>query len=133
MNNKEIKMNDNVLSTGQAAQVCSVTRDTVLKWIKLGKIEALQTPGGHYRVKRKSLKPYASDSRIIQAPKAGDNFAVFCWEYHSQDGKIKLNCRECLVFKSQAQKCFFMAGLDGKAGRTGIHCQDNCHDVEKHL
>ena len=38
------------LTTGQLAELYSVTPDAVLKWIKDGKISAIQTPGGHYRI-----------------------------------------------------------------------------------
>ena len=38
------------LSTGKAAKALSVTPDTVLKWIKSGKLDARRTAGGHYRI-----------------------------------------------------------------------------------
>lgn len=123
-------MPDKVLSTGQAARLCSVTRDTVLKWIKLGKIEAIQTPGGHYRIKGESLKPYTSMSNAPRTPETDEKPVSFCWEYHSQDGEIKHDCRECMVFQSRAQKCFLMAGLGEKTGLAGVHCKDNCYDCE---
>jgi len=39
-------MDQDMVSTGQAAKLCSVTPDTILKWIKNNKIEAVQTAGG---------------------------------------------------------------------------------------
>jgi len=123
-------MPDRVLSTGQAAKLCSVTRDTVLKWIKMGKIDAVQTPGGHYRIKSESLRPYISLETKLPRPKIDDKPVSYCWEYHSKDGELTHNCRRCMVFKSQAQKCFLMAGLGEKAGPAGVHCKDNCYDCE---
>ena len=43
-------------TTGQAARLCSVTPDTVLKWIKAGRIEAQRTAGGHYRISPQELE-----------------------------------------------------------------------------
>ncbi|MFH1726503.1 MAG: helix-turn-helix domain-containing protein [Elusimicrobiota bacterium] len=121
---------ETVLSTGQAAKLCSVTRDTVLKWIKLGKIEAVQTPGGHYRIKRESLAPYISIQGAVQKPTTGAKPVTFCWEYHSGGGDIGHDCRKCMVFQARAQKCFLMAGLGEKGGHAGVHCKDNCYDCE---
>ena len=49
-------MNKEYLTTFQAAQVMSVTPDSILKWIKSGLLNARKTPGGHYRVSRKNLE-----------------------------------------------------------------------------
>ncbi|MBI4677131.1 MAG: excisionase family DNA-binding protein [Elusimicrobia bacterium] len=123
-------MVDDILSTGQAARLCSVTRDTVLKWIKLGKLKAVQTPGGHYRVRRASIRPYISTEPASQDPKRDSKTLSFCWEYHSGGRDLERHCRECIVFKSQAQKCFLMAGLGAQAGHAGVHCKDNCYECE---
>ncbi|MFC1678993.1 excisionase family DNA-binding protein [Elusimicrobiota bacterium] len=126
-------MPDDILSTGQAAKLCSVTRDTVLKWIKLGKIEAIQTAGGHYRIEKDSLKPYMPASVPVataQKPEAADKSVSYCWEYHSQGREVRGDCRECMVFKSQARRCYLMAGLGEKAGHSGVHCKDNCYECE---
>lgn len=37
-------------TTGQIAQHCHVTPETVANWIKAGRLKASTTPGGHYRV-----------------------------------------------------------------------------------
>ena len=47
-----------LLTTGQAAKLCAVTPDTVLKWIKKGRLEATRTAGGHYRVALPDLEPF---------------------------------------------------------------------------
>jgi excisionase family DNA binding protein len=54
-NNKQIR---EFITTGQAASLCSVTPDTVLKWIKAGKIPASRTPGGHYRISRSDVEQF---------------------------------------------------------------------------
>jgi len=38
------------LSTGQIALLAGVDPKTVANWIRAGKVEAKQTPGGHYLV-----------------------------------------------------------------------------------
>lgn len=48
-------MHNDFLTTSQAAKVFHVTRFTVLNWIKVGKLPALTTPGGHHRISRKAL------------------------------------------------------------------------------
>ena len=38
------------LTTGEAAKYCHVSQATIVNWIKLGKLPAYSTPGGHYRI-----------------------------------------------------------------------------------
>jgi two-component system response regulator VicR len=40
-----------LLSSGQIAEHCQVSYETVSNWIKSGKLSAHQTPGGHRRIK----------------------------------------------------------------------------------
>jgi excisionase family DNA binding protein len=42
----------NYITTGEAAAIFDVDSDTVLRWIKSGKIPAIRTLGGHYRINR---------------------------------------------------------------------------------
>jgi len=142
---------ETLLTTGQAARLCAVTRDTVLKWIKSGKVTAVQTAGGHYRVKRSSLIPYATGpvtaatedrfGAAAPAPSAGPgprqvlsgssaSPVSYCWEFHSKDGEPKHDCRECMVFQSQARKCYLLAGLKEEVGPAGSRCRSDCRDCE---
>jgi excisionase family DNA binding protein len=43
--------NGNLLTTGDIARYCGVSRMGVIRWIQQGKIKAHSTPGGHYRVR----------------------------------------------------------------------------------
>ncbi len=43
-------MENQSLTTGQAARYCCVSQATILNWIKKGKLAAYATPGGHYRI-----------------------------------------------------------------------------------
>lgn len=84
-----------ILTTGQAARLCSVTPDTILKWIKSGRLEAHRTAGGHYRIKRRHL----SDLELV--PPRPRNFS-YCWEFYSSDGSIQAKCKNCVVYRTRA-------------------------------
>jgi excisionase family DNA binding protein len=43
------------LTVTQAAEYLNVSNVTFKKYISMGKIKAIKTPGGHYRVSRKEL------------------------------------------------------------------------------
>jgi len=47
-----------LLSTGDVARVCGVTRDGVAHWIRAGKLPAFRTPGGHFRVRDEDLRAF---------------------------------------------------------------------------
>jgi excisionase family DNA binding protein len=121
-----------LISTGQAAKLCSVTPDTILKWIKKSQIVAIQTAGGHYRINRDHLEPFIAEfgKDVSQASPATKSLATYCWEYHSADGQINDNCRQCMVFKSKAEKCYLMAGLGKDGGHSGIFCKNSCYECD---
>jgi excisionase family DNA binding protein len=121
-----------LVSTGQAAKLCSVTPDTILKWIKRNKINAVQTAGGHYRIDKQGIKPFitATETPLKGAKQKASNLISYCWEFHSKDGNINENCRECMVFKSKAEKCYLMAGLGKDAGHSQTFCKNSCYECE---
>ncbi len=43
------------LSLGKVAEYCLVSRATVLRWIKTGKLTAVRLPSGHYRINTSDL------------------------------------------------------------------------------
>ncbi|MGD2105843.1 MAG: excisionase family DNA-binding protein [Anaerolineae bacterium] len=43
------------ITTGKAAEYCSVSQATIVNWIKDGKLNGYTTPGGHYRIQRSDL------------------------------------------------------------------------------
>ena len=45
-------------STSEVADYCSVTPDSVLKWMHSGKLSAFKTPGGRYRVTAEHLRDF---------------------------------------------------------------------------
>jgi len=119
--------NGKLLTTGQAAKLCAVTPDTVLKWIKKGRLSASRTAGGHYRVALPDLEPFmagfgqksAGPTPGLPEPvppppdgTKGEPDEVPCWEFLSDDGEVREACRQCVVYRVKATRCFLMAGLD---------------------
>jgi excisionase family DNA binding protein len=121
------KMNrDRMLSTGQVAQLMSVTSDTVLKWIKSGRLRASRTAGGHYRIAQNDL------DRLIdggyETERAGDGDFLYCWEYYATDGEPGESCLECLVFRTRARRCYEMSDLGREVGYAGAYCTNTCDE-----
>jgi excisionase family DNA binding protein len=54
------------LSVGKIGKYCDVSRATVRRWIKTGKLSAIRLPGGHYRVDVADFKEFLKrhDMRI---------------------------------------------------------------------
>lgn len=122
----------NLLTTGQAAQLCSVTPDTVLKWIKKGWLRGVRTAGGHYRIERQNLEPVLPSSRSGDGPFGPfpdrDPKSLHCWEYLSDHGAIRDECRQCVVYRVRAARCFLMAGLEPDVGHARRFCQTSCEE-----
>jgi excisionase family DNA binding protein len=51
-------MPERLLTTGEIAEYCQVSRVTVFQWIKKHQIPAFSTPGGHYRVKLSDFRSF---------------------------------------------------------------------------
>jgi len=132
-----------LLTTGQAARLCAVTPDTVLKWIKKGRLPASRTAGGHYRVALPDLQPFLAGfgqpeetvlpvelKASISSHEGTENTSeyVSCWEYLSVEGEAKEECKQCVVYRVRATRCFLMAGLDGDVGHSKHFCQGSCED-----
>jgi excisionase family DNA binding protein len=92
------------LTTGDAARICSVERDTVLKWIKRGRIPASRTVGGHYRISSRDLDRLLAPTP--REPAAGAALPLRCWEYLAVEGKTRHECRKCLAYQVGATWCF---------------------------
>jgi excisionase family DNA binding protein len=132
-----------LLTTGQAAKLCAVTPDTVLKWIKKGRLKASRTAGGHYRVALPDLRPFLAGfgqgeepehRRQPTAPVSSHDGTeataeeVSCWEYLAVNGNVQEECKQCVVYRVRATRCFLMAGLEGDVGHSRQYCQGSCED-----
>ena len=45
-----------LLSTAEVAKLLGVHRETVARWIRYSKLDAMKTPGGQYRVRREVVE-----------------------------------------------------------------------------
>ena len=129
-------MERDLISTGQAARLCSVTPDTILKWIKKNKLDAVKTAGGHYRVFKDELKPYMLEhisvhSTVTISESEAEPIQInYCWEFHAENGRTTENCKECIIYKSKAQKCYLMAGMGDDVGHAQNFCTKSCYECE---
>lgn len=113
-----------MLSTGKVARLLSVTPDTVLKWIKNGRLRARRTAGGHYRVAQSDLDRLIGDRFETRTPDEGG--FLYCWEYYAIDGEPGESCLECLVYRARARRCYEMSGLAREVGYAGTYCANSC-------
>ena len=118
------------ISTGQAAELCSVTPDTVLKWIKAKRIPAIQTPGGHYRIHRDSLIDIIDSGKLPVIPRTVGNPFQFCWEYYKKSSQENRKCVECIVYRSRAIRCYEVSKFIPNQGRKKLFCQGSCDECE---
>ena len=125
-------MSTKLLTTGQAAKLCSVNPDTVLKWIRSGWLRAHRTAGGHHRIDRRDL------SRILEDPPNDEiaNFSEpekrhfrYCWEFNGR-GKLLEGCRECTVYKMRAQRCYEVVKFASTIGHNKIFCKESCQECD---
>jgi len=126
-------MEPKYLSTGEVARLCGVTRDAVVKWIKKGKLEAAQTPGGHYRVPEAACETLIQETDPSIPPVPGQlparksvTESLRCWEYFGERGSPREACRNCLVYLARAQKCYRLAELGESAGHRLHFCRNDC-------
>jgi excisionase family DNA binding protein len=118
-----------MLSTGKVAQLCSVKPDTVLKWIKKGRVAATRTAGGHYRVDETALTAILSPSPPAQANVAEPVESVRplrCWEY--MGGTNSEHCKACVVFRTHTTWCFELVKVLRGTGHEKVLCPGSCQD-----
>ena len=118
-------MGSKYISTGQAAKICSVTRDTVLKWIQSGHLPARRTAGGHHRILRSDLDKivdFPADpepSAPAEERKVSED-VKFCWEHHG-DGRVTDECRACAIYAMRAQRCYEVLRLAPALTRINVN------------
>jgi len=98
------------LTTGEAAELCGVARDTVLRWIKVGKLEAERTPGGHHRIPIEAVEKLVIPAVEAQLREPSSRRPLYCWEYFIRDEEPPEECRGCIVYRARAEWCFRLAG-----------------------
>jgi excisionase family DNA binding protein len=123
--------NSDLLSTGNAASLCSVTPDTILKWINSGKIPAIKTAGGHYRVKKSDLKPFVAEpSKGAWSMVDAVMNPLYCWEFHGKNGTMAHQCASCITFQSRSERCYVIVGRNQHLGKSNKFCKISCYDCD---
>ena len=123
----------NHLTTTQAAQLLSVSPDTVLKWARAGKIESHRTIGGHFRIPRVALERYNAQLRADQSqtlPIAQPAAHQYCWEFMAEGEAVHPDCLECLTYRSRSMRCYELRDLPDGFGCLRVHCESTCDDCE---
>ena len=122
-----------MLSTGQAAKLCSVTPNAVLKWIQQGKLKAVRTAGGHHRIDEKDLEGLMARTRpaarLQPAQPADRRPFQYCWE-HNGGGRLLDGCRDCVVYQMRARRCYEVIKLVPKVGHGQVFCKGTCDECD---
>jgi len=120
------------LTTTQAAKILSVSPDTVLKWVKAGKIKSTRTLGGHFRIPIEALQLVSQKSREAalngEIPQAAD--FQYCWEYLAHGGDIKRECGDCITYRSRSKRCYELRDLPEGMGCLRVYCKSTCTECE---
>ncbi len=61
------------LTTTQVAKRCNISRFTVLKWVKQGRIKAIKLLSGHYRIPESEVKSFMSFIKTLSHEHSGKN------------------------------------------------------------
>lgn len=125
-------MERRLLTTGEVAEICSVARDTVFKWIRAGHLPACRTAGGHHRVDRSDLDQFLKRSDSLdrgEPTQASTTQGRYCWEHHGQ-GTLLEGCRRCGVYLMRARRCYEWRRAVGDVGQPGIFCNESCADCD---
>lgn len=122
-----------LLTTGQAAELCSVTRNAVFKWIQSGYLSAYRTAGGHHRIDRRELERIMNVSKSLPSrisPRtAKKSRRQYCWEYNG-NGKVRDACLKCAVYSVRAMRCYEVAKLAPEAPHPKLYCNERCEDCD---
>lgn len=120
------------LTTSQAARLLSVSPDTVLKWVKAGKIKSTRTLGGHFRIPLAALERLSVDANGAAVGNGSAEAPVYqyCWEYLARGGSVKKECRDCITYRSRSKRCYELRDLPEGMGCLRVYCESTCEDCE---
>ena len=131
-NHTETDQHQEFLTTGQAAELCSVTRNAVFKWIQSGYLTAYRTAGGHHRIDKRELERFMNASRPLPSKNTRAqkrSRRQYCWEYNG-NGKVRDACLNCAVYSLRAMRCYEVAKLAPEAPHSKLFCNERCEDCD---
>lgn len=56
-----------LLTTGEVAKVLDVSRHAVLRWIKQGKLKAIELPSGRYKIPENEVEKIWKQLRVTES------------------------------------------------------------------
>jgi len=122
----ELAPGKSYLKTTELARLCGVSRFSILNWINQGKIRALRTVGGHYRIPAGEaisfLEAFHLDTFHNQKRPPVAKALGHCWEY-PQKTSCDNECRDCLIYGREIDYCFVVVRQFGK---EVIRCKEDC-------
>ena len=112
------------LNVAEVAQLCGVTRRTVLNWIAKGRLEATRLPNGRYSVHEAVCKAFVFQRTRAAAqqtrwtwPGEGEN----CWLRNAEQDRHR--CWACMVYRTHALHCFT---IRRELGDESVGCDEPC-------
>lgn len=121
-------MTKKFLTTFEAAKLLSVTPDAVLKWIKLGILDARRTPGGHHRIPKKSIEDLLEISPKTRSLVEKQRSFPYCWEFNARSNNCPGECEDCLVYKISAKGCYKIFNIPEDFGHLKLNCETTCEE-----
>lgn len=69
-----MKLDQPYYTIPKAAELCGITRATLLRWVKIGKLNSFQTPGGHHRILKEDLEGFMRENRMFHMVSKTQNY-----------------------------------------------------------
>ena len=130
--NANISMKKLFLTTTEAATMLFVAPDTVLKWVKAGKIKSYRAPGGHSRIPLESVTALLAEQNgddFWLEPKSHKSYQ-YCWQQLDPDSKIKDDCKKCLNYIYRTERCYKLRKSSDGIGCIRIGCDMSCEECD---
>jgi molybdopterin-binding protein len=67
-------MPDHMLTPREAARHIGISYPTIKQWILAGKLQTVQTPGGHHRIAESALKPFLAKDKAKPATESRERY-----------------------------------------------------------
>lgn len=117
-----------ILTTTEAAKMLFVAPDTVLKWVKAGKIKSYRTPGGHSRIPIDSVTALLTEQHndIVRPEPKSERSYQYCWQYPAAGKKNQNDCSDCLSYICRVKRCYQLRNMIDGIGCIRIGCDVLC-------